>query len=530
MFKFLKIKNMIQKNIKALLVILFLILTSINLNAQKVAKLFEKGEYSKAEEYCLKLKGEKQDRNYSELADEYLKLAEISYHSEAKEYYKKADTFYSKTKNSKDGYLKIADSYYNSKAYKNAANYYEKAYADNNEKLKESYNKIADVYVKQADTKKSYSYSEAEEKYDIAVEYFQKADNWEAIKKIGDVFFKIKFYEEADKYYQSASSVNEVYMKEIYNGIADDFDENKEYLKAADYYKKAGNYIRIEEIADFCVENYNYDRYKNAGRLYEMAFEKDTVKLNERYLKVADVAFRNRSYNSAAEFYEKAFADNTENLNKSYKKVADAFVKTKEYEKAAEYYGKAGLKKEEIKYRSYYSYVDKRNGKTYGILQVGNNVWMTENLAYKVNRGCWEYSKNSTYGYLYNWETAKNVCPEGWHLPTKEEFEQLIRFRGCDIYSFTSCAYEWLTGSLGIKLVLGGERTKNGKFENIKYVGMYWSSEDQYQYDDISHIFCLKVGEEFGYEGGTPYHETRKAGIVEIYGSDKGFSVRCVRD
>jgi uncharacterized protein (TIGR02145 family) len=73
---------------------------------------------------------------------------------------------------------------------------------------------------------------------------------------------------------------------------------------------------------------------------------------------------------------------------------------------------------------------------------------MAENLAYiphvsppREQGGIWvfEYKGNnvseakatqnySTYGCLYDWQTAKKVAPDGWHLPTDNEWKQLEDF------------------------------------------------------------------------------------------------------
>ena len=74
-------------------------------------------------------------------------------------------------------------------------------------------------------------------------------------------------------------------------------------------------------------------------------------------------------------------------------------------------------------------FIDNRDDKIYKIVEIGNQVWMAENLAYKANSGCWAYDDNSSnvtkYGYLYNWETANKVCPDGYHLPTDDEWKEL---------------------------------------------------------------------------------------------------------
>lgn len=30
------------------------------------------------------------------------------------------------------------------------------------------------------------------------------------------------------------------------------------------------------------------------------------------------------------------------------------------------------------------------------------------------------------HGYIYDWETAQNVCPVGWHLPSEGDWNQFI--------------------------------------------------------------------------------------------------------
>jgi uncharacterized protein (TIGR02145 family) len=80
------------------------------------------------------------------------------------------------------------------------------------------------------------------------------------------------------------------------------------------------------------------------------------------------------------------------------------------------------------------TFTDTRDGKVYKTVKIGNQTWMAENLAYKNNGGCWAYNKDSLnvakYGYLYSYDTAKKVCPAGWHLPTDAEWITLTEFLG----------------------------------------------------------------------------------------------------
>ena len=64
---------------------------------------------------------------------------------------------------------------------------------------------------------------------------------------------------------------------------------------------------------------------------------------------------------------------------------------------------------------------------------IGNQVWMKKNINAKVGN-YWSYNNDPemspVYGKLYDWETALTVCPEGWRLPSADDFNELINFLG----------------------------------------------------------------------------------------------------
>jgi uncharacterized protein (TIGR02145 family) len=76
------------------------------------------------------------------------------------------------------------------------------------------------------------------------------------------------------------------------------------------------------------------------------------------------------------------------------------------------------------------TFYDVRDGKTYKTIKIGRQWIMAENFAYIPKIGKYKAYKNDIdnvqkLGYLYNWEGANNIAPEGWHLPSIEEWEKM---------------------------------------------------------------------------------------------------------
>jgi len=130
---------------------------------------------------------------------------------------------------------------------------------------------------------------------------------------------------------------------------------------------------------------------------------------------------------------------------------------------------------------------DKRNGKKYRTVKLGNQTWMAQNLNYPAeNSVCYDNKSGncSKYGRLYTWDAAKNACPAGWHLPSNEEWTALAGHVGGT--SVASKKLKSVTGwddrgngtdNFEFTALPGGYGDKRG-FHNIRYYGYWWSATE----------------------------------------------------
>jgi len=217
---------------------------------------------------------------------------------------------------------------------------------------------------------------------------------------------------------------------------------------------------------------------------------------------------------------------------------------------------------------------DERDGQTYKTVKIGTQIWMAENLnyayigvpySYKEKDKDSVYTSDSTswcygyysancvkYGRLYTWAAAmdsvgtwssngkgcgyetecsptypvRGVCPEGWHLPTQEEWGALfaavgglstavkmlkstsgwddffkINGNGMDAYAFSALP--------------AGTRDYDGRFSKEGCATYFWSSTESHSYGAYNVVFWNNINDY----------------VFKLkYDKFDGSSVRCVKD
>jgi len=257
----------------------------------------------------------------------------------------------------------------------------------------------------------------------------------------------------------------------------------------------------------------------------------------DRYFLGAKTALDNQNYAQAAELLEKITRLNVNPPSDFYYFYAYSLYKNYDFEEALENVklyieieGKNGSNYQQAlelwnNIENPQPFVDSRDGKTYKIVEIGNQIWMAENLNYDMG-GSWCYENSSVncdkYGRLYNWDAARVACPQGWHLPSDSEWSSLTNYLGGEEVAGgklkSTSGWEspnfGATNSSGFTGLPGGYRNTDGSFGDLSSIGYWWSSTEYSTAD--------------AWTRGMYY---LSAYVYRNIGSKSGgFSVRCLKD
>lgn len=84
------------------------------------------------------------------------------------------------------------------------------------------------------------------------------------------------------------------------------------------------------------------------------------------------------------------------------------------------------------------TFADTRDGKVYECITVNGKTWLAENFSYqpstksltKENEDIIDYNCGDINFKLYRWNIISSIIPDGWHLPTESEYDELIQSLG----------------------------------------------------------------------------------------------------
>jgi uncharacterized protein (TIGR02145 family) len=199
------------------------------------------------------------------------------------------------------------------------------------------------------------------------------------------------------------------------------------------------------------------------------------------------------------------------------------------------------------------------DGNVYKTIKIGNQIWMAENLKVthyrngdeipkitdntawsKTTKGAkcaYENDNNNIekYGYLYSWNAvgdSRNIAPEGWHVPTEEEWNQLeiylgtkaedvpsLNWRGSESGKKLKAKAGWDkngngTDVYGFSVLPGGYRHYDGNYDGLGNEAVFWTSEES---NMMSAWFRAIISNNSA---------IKRDGIFKEF----AFSIRCIKD
>lgn len=194
---------------------------------------------------------------------------------------------------------------------------------------------------------------------------------------------------------------------------------------------------------------------------------------------------------------------------------------------------------------------DPRDGKNYKTVTIGDQIWMAENMAFKVgNSPCYQDKEKNCrkYGRYYDWKSAMKACPSGWRLPSKDDFDKLVvsvvsepleadswrlwRAKQRILIQMLNSKKGWYKNGNGLDLYgfsavpagdeTGNEEKRDFRFRYMGYGTYFWSSSNSRNTSDSHDMFSLYYTEKGKYD-----YEC--VGICPCFDFFR-HSVRCVRD
>ncbi len=214
-----------------------------------------------------------------------------------------------------------------------------------------------------------------------------------------------------------------------------------------------------------------------------------------------------------------------------------------------------------------YTYIKDNGGNSYRSIQIGSQKWMVDNLktvrysdvvlnqfklpkkdsirtlpadssilfreelSFDTMSYYWKYQGGKSkmdFGKLYTWYTVKNrnICPQGWHVPSVYDWEKLITFlggpeiAGGKLKSTDTLLWDipnqGATNSSNFGAIGGGYKTEFATFIDQLKFGLYWSTNEDVDFKDCGVAYMFYAGSIKSYK----ITKSKRAAL----------SVRCVSD
>ena len=213
------------------------------------------------------------------------------------------------------------------------------------------------------------------------------------------------------------------------------------------------------------------------------------------------------------------------------------------------------------------TFIDKRDGRRYKTVKIGNQIWMAENLAYLPEgatvsnekghsytekhyyivdqnenideKDARELENYKHYGVMYNWPAAIEAPPAGWHLASLAEWNQLADYISKDNGGYNKNGLNW--EKVGGHLKSAGLSNKDydywrGNFERNDEYGFKLLAGGRRGLDYFYSLFwdtALWTSTPQGYSYAYEIRVDCNSDVLRISDSAPryyGYYIRCIKD
>ena len=194
--------------------------------------------------------------------------------------------------------------------------------------------------------------------------------------------------------------------------------------------------------------------------------------------------------------------------------------------------------------------LDERDNQSYQTVQIGAQCWMKQNLNIGKNvknmqqtdngvieKTCYENKEAlcEILGGLYSWNeamqyqnTSQGTCPAGWHIPSKDEWQELISFLGPEDAgqkikaSLGTPPLSWDgTNESGFTAFPAGA-ANHGYFKRVNQWALFWTSTPE----NNERAWFSQLDSYYN----TEPPKYKKVYLGNYYLKSNGFSVRCIKN
>jgi Fibrobacter succinogenes major domain (Fib_succ_major). len=180
------------------------------------------------------------------------------------------------------------------------------------------------------------------------------------------------------------------------------------------------------------------------------------------------------------------------------------------------------------------SFTDERDGQVYKYTTIGDQVWMAENLRYDSEFSeCMDhfgdscktfglyyslYKNIQPYQYVVNDSIFEFICPNGWHIPSLDEWKTMIEMMG---------GFSQQSSALRLK---SGNEWANGIGENAcgfsaKPAGVYVNEEEGVHFVRYDAVFWTSTKEY-----SQDYYTIKIEKDVTVFNHFPKMTIRCLKD